>query len=95
MYEQGRTVRAPLISLKYNERRKPGYRAAVVVSRKVHKSAVTRNRIRRRIYEIIRCADPELTSQKDMIFTVFSDKTAELEAPKLKVAVEELLKRSN
>lgn len=95
MYEHGRTVRTPMINLKYTGRRRSGYRAAVVVSRKVHKSAVTRNRIRRRIYEIVRQAEPRLTDQKDMVFTVFSDKVAELESSKLKAAIEELLKRSN
>ena len=33
---------------------RPLPRVAVVIGRKVHKSAVKRNRIRRRIYEIIR-----------------------------------------
>lgn len=95
VYERGQTVRSPHISLKFQGRgQKPGYRAAVVVSKKVHKSAVTRNRIRRRIYEIIRQTDNRLTDHKDLVFTVFSDQVAGQEAAKLKTTVENLLKKA-
>lgn len=95
IYEHGQTVRGPMMTLKYTSR-PPGrrYRAAVVVSRKVHKSAVTRNRIRRRIYEIIRRADSQLTDGKDLVITVFSEQVAELEAVKLCALVEELLQKA-
>jgi ribonuclease P protein component len=66
-----------------------------VVSRKVHKSAVVRNRIRRRIYEIVRRADAQPVSGTDLVFTVFSDQLAELPAPKLERAILELLEKIN
>lgn len=95
VYRDGRTVRAPLMNLKYADRgHKQGYRAAVVVSKKVHKSAVTRNRIRRRIYEIIRQADSQLTDRKDLVLTVFSEQAANLEATKLQAMVEGLLAKA-
>jgi ribonuclease P protein component len=52
VYRHGNTARGPLFAVKslQNPRRK-SYRLAVVVSRKVNKSAVARNRIRRRLYE--------------------------------------------
>jgi ribonuclease P protein component len=77
VYKRGQTLRSPQLSLKYvrNERREV-YRAAVVVSRKVHKSAVVRNRIRRRIYEIIRTQEPVMTQVFDLVFTVFSEDVA-------------------
>jgi ribonuclease P protein component len=95
VYGHGQTVRGQFISLKYLNR-PPGrpYRAAVVVSRKVHKSAVVRNRIRRRIYEIVRQADGDLTSGRDMIFTVFSDQLAVLSQDRLAAAIQELLKKA-
>lgn len=46
---------------------------AVVVSKKVHKSAVVRNRIRRRLYEAVRRLEPSITTPHDMVLTVFSD----------------------
>jgi ribonuclease P protein component len=92
VYQRGRNVRGPLVSLKFGQRG-PGrpYRVAVVVSRKVSKSAVVRNRIRRRIYEIVRRSDADIVPGTDLVFTVFDAKLAELPAPKLEAAVGELL----
>lgn len=49
VYKRGKTVRVPMMSLRYLPRG-PGrpYRVAVVISRKVSKSAVVRNRVRDR-----------------------------------------------
>lgn len=65
-------VRGPLFAIKYvlNPRRK-AYRLAVVVSRKVHKSAVARNRIRRRLYEIVRQLEEDIVQPYDIVITVF------------------------
>lgn len=54
VYKNGTAVRSHLFTLKYvtNPKRKHS-RFAVVVSKKVHKSAVGRNRIRRRVYTFI------------------------------------------
>ncbi len=92
VYQRGKGVRGSLISLKYGSRdaTKP-YRVAVVVSRKVHKSAVVRNRIRRRIYEHVRHADASIAPGTDLVFTVFSEQVAELPAPKLESMVADLL----
>jgi ribonuclease P protein component len=94
VYGRGRTVRGPFITLKYLERSGRPYRAAVVVSRKVHKSAVVRNRIRRRIYEIIRRSDGRLTEGRDLVFTVFSDRVADMPAADLSDAIGRLLKQT-
>jgi ribonuclease P protein component len=95
VYNRGQTVRGSFISLKFTDRDDQRvYRAAVVVSRKVHKSAVVRNRIRRRIYEIIRRSDTSLTVHKDLVFTVFSEQVATLEQPKLIMAIEQLLRKA-
>jgi ribonuclease P protein component len=79
VYRNGKTVRSPLASLKYvvNDRRKQ-YRLAVVVSKKVSKSAVTRNRIRRRLYEIVRRHEPHINAPYDLVVTVFSESLATL-----------------
>lgn len=84
VYQKGRTVRGSYCSLKYvyNPRRK-SYRLAVVVSRKVHKSAVVRNRIRRRIYEAVRLRQDDIKDTYDMVFIVFSEQLATMPAPEL------------
>lgn len=88
VYQHGETLRGQFGSIKYaRNTRRQAYRAAVVVSRKVHKSAVVRNRIRRRLYEIVRCAEPRMTAPFDMVFTVFSDQVAELDHAELETLV--------
>lgn len=95
VYQRGNSVRGSMIGLKYLDR-PPGkpYRVAVVVSRKVSKSAVKRNRIRRRVYEICRQADPSLTNSKDLVFTAFGDKLADMPAPELQKNVSDLLRKA-
>lgn len=55
VYSKGQAQRSNYVTLKYvsNQRRK-NHRFAVVISKKVLKSAVGRNRVRRRIYEYVR-----------------------------------------
>jgi ribonuclease P protein component len=55
VYRHGRMARGSQFAVKaaLNPRRQT-YRVAVVVSRKVNKSAVARNRMRRRLYELVR-----------------------------------------
>lgn len=96
VYLRGQSVRGPLITLKFTQRgpAKP-YRVAVVVSRKVHKSAVVRNRIRRRIYEIVRQSDGLIAPGTDLVFTVFNGHVAEIEAAKLQAAITDLLQKAS
>ncbi len=95
VYQRGKTARSPLINLRYSARdpKKP-YRVAVVVSRKVNKSAVVRNRIRRRIYEIVRTNDQDIKPGTDLVFTVFNDQVAGLEVPKLHKTITDLLEKA-
>lgn len=60
----------------YNPKRE-SYRFAVVVSRKVNKSAVKRNRIRRRLYEALREIENDINGPQDIVLTVFHDSVAE------------------
>lgn len=79
VYRNGQVIRGPICSLKYvaNQRRTK-YRLAVVVSKKVNKSAVVRNRIRRRFYETVREQADKINEPYDMVITVFNDQAAEL-----------------
>lgn len=95
VYKRGQSVRGSLVSLKFAHRgpERP-YRAAVVVSRKVSKSAVVRNRIRRRIYEIVRHSEADITPGTDLVFTVFDEKLAEMAADELEAAISGLLQKA-
>ena len=75
VYKHGNTVRGRIISIKYTTNfRRNHSRISVVVSKKVLKSAVGRNSIRRRIYEIIRRLIPEIDKDKayDIVVLIFS-----------------------
>lgn len=82
VYRRGETIRGPycLVRFAANPKRSD-YRVAVVVSKKVNKSAVVRNRIRRRIYEIIR--QYGLTGNLDIVVTVFDEVVATMPADQL------------
>ena len=71
VYRRGQIIHGAGLSLKYIlNQRNTSYRVAVVVSRKVSKSAVVRNRIRRRIYEAVRMVEQQITSPYDVVFLV-------------------------
>ena len=88
VYTHGRAIRGQIMSTKYllNNRRS-SYRIAVVVSKKVHKSAVVRNRIRRRLYEIIRQESGRITKPYDIVVSVYQDKAATIPSPELAEAL--------
>lgn len=95
VYQRGRTVRSPLLQLRYaRNARRSTYRVAVVVSRKVNKSAVVRNRIRRRIYEIVRAQGQLIRGPYDLVFTATSDTLASLASQELQKTVLERLQEA-
>ena len=96
VYSRGQSARAGQLSLKYGQRPagRP-YRVAVVVSRKVSKSAVVRNRIRRRIYEVVRLNPDLVKPGSDLVFTAYSDQLAEMETGKLRTLVKDLLQKAS
>lgn len=95
-YKQGQTVRGPLLSLKHTRNsRRSTYRVAVVVSRKVSKSAVVRNRIRRRVYEAFQVDAGSISGAHDLLLTVFSDQAATIEFSELQKQVHSLLVKAD
>ena len=96
VYRKGRSVRGEYMSLRFAGSRDDDYRLAVVVSKKVSKSAVVRNRIRRRIYEIVRVHRKESTTSwpKDLVISVFDDCMATMPADEMRNQVLKLLQKS-
>ena len=83
VYQKGKTIRSPKASLVFAENTRGFTRVAVVVSKKVEKSAVKRNRIRRRIYEVIRKNFDLVPKGKDYVFVVFNKDLGEMDFSKL------------
>lgn len=95
VYSKGTAIRGTYGMLKYapNNRRKK-WRAAVVVSKKVHKSAVVRNRIRRRVYEIVRLTISPSLPPIDIVFIAHSAKIAEITHDELERAITHQLEKA-
>ncbi len=72
LYRKGRVFRSRSLSLRvaYNERRTDS-RVAVIVTKKVFKSAPKRNRIRRRVYEIVRANWDHIKPAHDILISVY------------------------
>jgi ribonuclease P protein component len=96
VYRNGRAIRSRLMTIKYvkNTRRKHS-RFAVVVSKKVHKSAVGRNRIRRRVYEVVRTEIPKFRSPHDVAILVFSSELIALPQEELVETMRDLFTQAD
>ncbi len=94
VYAKGKTVRSSAMSLRFapNTKRQT-WRAAVVVSKKVSKSAVVRNRIRRRVFEVVRTAGLADKSY-DLVIGVYQAEVATLPHDELTRQVHNLLKQA-
>ncbi len=95
VYRNGNIARGPLFAVKAapNERRRT-YRVAVVVARKVNKSAVARNRIRRRLYEAVRELETDIKQPFDIVITVFQDSILQTPYSDLKSQLKKQLKQA-
>jgi ribonuclease P protein component len=93
VHRNGLTERSAHMMAKYtsNQHRQLP-RFAVVVSKKVYKSAVKRNRIRRRIYDMIRLNIKPDAPSIDVVFNVYSPEVLDFAQAKLTKEVEGLLK---
>jgi ribonuclease P protein component len=92
LFRHGETARRKMLSLKYvHNPRRATSRCAIVVGRKVSKSAPVRNRIRRRIYEIVRQHWNDLHSGYDIVFFVYDDSVATMPHKELEELIVGLL----
>ena len=76
VYQKGKTIRNPKMSLVFVPNERGFTRFAVVISKKVIKSAVGRNRVRRRVYEALRINAKYIPGKTDYVFVVFSKDVA-------------------
>jgi ribonuclease P protein component len=95
VYKRGKNVRGQYFSLKFAPNNKrDSYRLAVVVSKKVSKLAVVRNRIRRRIYEVVRKNQDRITGPYDVVITVYSEQLMDMPSQEIEKLIIEQLSQS-
>lgn len=95
VYSKGKVARSSLFIVKYttNPRRKHS-RFAVVVSKKVLKSAVGRNRIRRRVYEVVRREQPQLIDAIDVAIIVISAEVLSIDYDNLRGTIKTVFSKA-
>lgn len=93
VHQKGKTIRTPLVALIFTPNLRHYQRFGVVISKKVLKSAVGRNRIRRRVYEALRLELEGFTCPIDCLFIIHSRSVAKMPFLELRRLVHELLER--
>jgi len=76
VYRQGRYGRGEFLAVKMLKRPSGESRAVVIVGKKVSKKAVVRNRIRRRLVELLAADWQQISPGCDIVVTVYSDTSA-------------------
>lgn len=95
VYKNGNSARSRLITVKsINNPFRENSRFAVVISKKVIKSAVGRNRVRRRVYEVVRHELPKIQGTHDVVVMVFGAEVRDIEHKQLVENIRELFKQS-
>lgn len=96
VYLNGQAIRLRLITLKTikNKHRKNS-RIAVVVSKKVLKSSVGRNRIRRRVYEYIRSQLPYFKDVFDIVILISSSELLTIPYDEIKSQISQALEQAS
>ncbi|MFZ1257949.1 MAG: ribonuclease P protein component [Candidatus Saccharimonas sp.] len=95
VYRNAAVYRSRLFTVKSipNLRRKKS-RFAVVVSKKTHKSAFGRNRIRRRIYELIRAEIPHIQQTTDAVIIVTNAEVMSLDHAELRTMLRNTMRQA-
>lgn len=95
LYQHGKSARHRAMTLRYFQNpQRLHSRVTVVVGKKVFKAAAKRNRIRRRIYEIIRNHWDEIDGAYDMSIIVFDGYTMLMPHSELEDLVMQLLREA-
>lgn len=95
LFKNAGAVRSRLMTIKYiRNKHRTKCRFAVIVSKKVHKSAVGRNRMRRRLYEIIRDEQPNLNATYDIALIITSAEVLSAPASELRAMIREMFTRA-
>ena len=95
VYTNGKAVRSQPLTIKWvknTHRSKP--RISVVVSKKVIKSAIGRNRIRRRVYEYIRIHLDQLNDVYDIVVITTSPELKDIPYSELSSQMDALLQKA-
>lgn len=93
VFQHGATARGRSMMLRHlRSAGRTSPRVAIVISKKVFKSAVKRNRVRRRVYEIVRHELASVPGGTDIVFTIFSPDVLTMPHAELQAEMKKLLR---
>ena len=96
VYKNGESVRSQKIVVKFTKNpRRTESRFAVVIAKKVLKSAVGRNRIRRRVYEIVRHELPRFDGNFDVAIMIFHKSIRDISHEELRKSLVDIFKEAD
>lgn len=96
VYANGKAVRTQLLTIKYTRNMHRTHpRFSIVVSKKVLKSAVGRNRIRRRLYEYVRPMIANMPEVYDVVVIATSSDIRNLPAEELREQLDQAFSKAN
>ena len=91
---RGEVAHGRLMSIRFSKNKKSDYRLAVVVSKKIAPSAVVRNRIRRRLFELVRTEKVLAGKPIDVIIYAKTNAIVEITSADLGKEVSSLTKKA-
>ncbi|MBO7132514.1 ribonuclease P protein component [Candidatus Saccharibacteria bacterium] len=94
VYQNGKTIRSPKMSLVFVDNPKGFTRFGVTISKKVEKSAVKRNFIRRRVYEALRKNIDLIPKKRDYLFVIYAKEVGKMPFSELEAALGQLVEES-
>lgn len=96
LYHKGETHRSRSVSLRVvNNPRREESRVAVIVTKKVQKAAPRRNRIRRRVYEIVRTNWSHIKPGHDILISIYDPQAGVMPYAELERSVIGILKQAH
>lgn len=94
LYKNADSYRSRLFAMRTLRTNKQNPRFAVIVSKKVFKRAYGRNRMRRRIYEIIRSELPHLVTNQDTALIIMTSEVMNASHADLEDNIKQLLSQA-
>lgn len=91
----GRRIRGSKMAASVLQTKNAAPRFSILVSKKVSKKAVVRNRIRRRVFEALRENNLGEMPPHDVVISVFDSHVAEMPWVDVQAEVQSLLKKAN
>ncbi len=94
LYKNADSYRSKLFAMRTLRTNKQNPRFAVIVSKKVFKRAYGRNRMRRRIYEIVRSELPQLVPNQDTALIIMTSEVMNASHTDLEDNIKQLLSQA-